>query len=141
MVVARPMTGPAHWDVIEGQGALFHPAYAGVTLGLLHGSQPDALVLCHDPTRASIDGYADFPIPSLAAAMSQYLAAARDSPIETRFVGISLNTSALDAPRRRQAMASLGEEFGLPVVDPMMDGAHAIARVLCGAISARGSTR
>ena len=125
-----PANDPAHWDVIEGQGALFHPAYAGVTLGLIHGSQPDALVLCHDPTRASIDGYADFPIPSLGAAMSQYLAAARLTNPEARFVGISLNTSALDAPRRHQAMAALGEEFGLPVVDPMVDGAHAIARVL-----------
>ena len=135
-----PANDPAHWDVIEGQGALFHPAYAGVTLGLIHGSQPDALVLCHDPTRASIDGYADFPIPSLATAMSQYLAAARLTNPEARFVGISLNTSALDAPRRQQAMASLREEFGLPVVDPMVDGAHAIARVLAAQFPP-GSTR
>lgn len=135
-----PANDPSHWDVIEGQGALFHPAYAGVTLGLIHGSQPDALVLCHDPARETIDGYADFPIPSLAAAMSQYLTAARLTNPEARFVGISLNTSALDEPRRREAMASLADEFGLPVVDPMVDGAHAIARVLAAQF-APGSTR
>src|SRR5262249_56993932 len=48
---------PDHWDVIEGQGSLYHPAYAAVTLGLLHGSQPDAIVLCHDTARTPIDEY------------------------------------------------------------------------------------
>ncbi len=57
-----PDNAPDHWDVIEGQGALFHPAYAGVTLGLLHGSQPDALVLCHDPSRTTIEDYPHMPV-------------------------------------------------------------------------------
>jgi hypothetical protein len=60
-----PDNAADHWDVIEGQGSLFHPAYAAVTLGLLHGSQPDAIVLCHDPARRTIDEYPDFPIPDL----------------------------------------------------------------------------
>jgi uncharacterized NAD-dependent epimerase/dehydratase family protein len=129
-----PANDPVHWDVIEGQGALFHPAYAGVTLGLIHGSQPDALVLCHDPSRRSIDGYPDHPIPSLESAVSQYLTAARVTNPNARFVGISLNTSSLDGESRRKLMASIRADFGLPVVDPILDGAGAIAEVLVAEI-------
>ena len=125
-----PANDPAHWDVIEGQGALFHPAYAGVTLGLIHGSQPDALVLCHDPTRTTIDGYPDFPLPSLGEAMRQYLTAARVTNSGARFVGISMNTSGLNAGQRRDSLAAVEREFGLPVVDPMVGGAGAIAQAL-----------
>ena len=125
-----PANDAAHWDVIEGQGALFHPAYAGVTLGLIHGSQPDALVLCHDPSRRTIDGYPDYPLPSLAAAMSQYLTAARLTNPGARFIGISLNTSTLGEGERRTAIAAVREEFALPVVDPILDGAGAIAQAL-----------
>jgi uncharacterized NAD-dependent epimerase/dehydratase family protein len=125
-----PANDPAHWDVIEGQGALFHPAYAGVTLGLIHGSQPDALVLCHDPARRTLDGYPDHPIPDLASAMNQYVCAARVTNSGARFVGISLNTAALSAQQRRAASTALASEFGLPVVDPMIDGAGALAEAL-----------
>jgi uncharacterized NAD-dependent epimerase/dehydratase family protein len=125
-----PANHPAHWDVIEGQGALFHPAYAGVTLGLIHGSQPDALVLCHDPSRRCIDGYPDHPIPSLESAMSQYLTAAKVTNPTARFVGISLNTSGLDRESRRKVMASVADDFALPVIDPILDGAGAIAEAL-----------
>jgi uncharacterized NAD-dependent epimerase/dehydratase family protein len=125
-----PANDPAHWDVIEGQGALFHPAYAGVTLGLIHGSQPDALVLCHDPSRRHIEGYPQHPIPSLQSAMGQYLTAARVTNPEARFVGLSLNTSMLDDVARRRLIADLNAEFALPVIDPMRDGAGAIAEVV-----------
>jgi len=134
-----PANDPMHWDVIEGQGALFHPAYAGVTLGLVHGSQPDALVLCHDPTRTTIEGYPDFPIPPLTEAMRQYLTAARVTNRGARFVGISLNTSGLDADKRRTTVAAIQEEFGLPVVDPMLDGAAAIAQALIAQFPQGGS--
>ena len=53
--VVSPANAEDHWDIIEGQGSLFNPSYAGVSLGLLHGSQPDAIVGCHDPTRDVID--------------------------------------------------------------------------------------
>jgi len=70
-----PANSPDHWDIIEGQGSLFHPAYAGVTLGLLHGSQPDALVLCHDPTRKAINGFPHIPIVAPKEALAPYLSA------------------------------------------------------------------
>src|SRR3546814_16905640 len=72
-----PDAAADHWDVVEGQGSLFHPAYAGVTLGLVHGSQPDAMVLCHDPHRTHIVALPDFPTPPLKVAIEQYLQAAR----------------------------------------------------------------
>jgi D-glutamate N-acetyltransferase len=125
-----PANDPEHWDVIEGQGALFHPAYAGVTLGLVHGSQPDALVLCHDPARRTIDGFPDYPLPSLEAAMSQYLTAARLTNPDARFVGISLNTSALGVERRGEVMARARGDFAVPVIDPIIDGAGTIAQAL-----------
>ena len=125
-----PNNEPDHWDVIEGQGALFHPAYAGVTLGLVHGSQPDALVLCHDPTRTTIEEYPHCPLPTLEAAMAQYLTAARVTNGAARFVGISLNTSMLDPNRRSQLMSDLESQFGLPVIDPIRDGAARIADLL-----------
>jgi uncharacterized NAD-dependent epimerase/dehydratase family protein len=76
-----------HWDVIEGQGALNHPAYAGVTLGLIHGSQPDALVLCHDPSRRAIRAFEHIAIPPLEDVMQIYLQAARLTNPQARFVG------------------------------------------------------
>ena len=90
-----PDNAPDHWDVIEGQGSLFHPAYAGVTLGLLHGSQPDAIVLCHDPSRRTIDEYPDFPIPDLQVAIDDYLRAGRLTNPAIRCVGLSINSSSL----------------------------------------------
>src|SRR5690606_32825748 len=60
-----PDADPRHWDVIEGQGSLFHPAYAGVSLGLLHGSQPDVFVVCHEHDRARMLGYPDYAVPGI----------------------------------------------------------------------------
>ena len=125
-----PANAADHWDVVEGQGALFHPAYAGVTLGLIHGTQPDALVLCHDPLRATIDDYSHCPLPTLAEAMRQYLTAAHVTNAAARFVGISLDTSRLDAARRDALRRDWEAEFGLPVIDPVRDGAMRIVDVL-----------
>lgn len=135
-----PNNQPDHWDVIEGQGALFHPAYAGVTMGLVHGSQPDALVLCHDPMRTTIDEYPHCPLPTLKSAMDQYLCAARVTNGAARFVGISLNTSRLDDDHRKAVVADLEQQFGLPVIDPIREGAARIAAVLTRDFP-RGSTR
>jgi uncharacterized NAD-dependent epimerase/dehydratase family protein len=117
-----PANAPDHWDIVEGQGSLFHPAYAGVTLGLVHGTQPDALVLCHDPLRATIEDYPHCALPGIAEAMRQYLTAARVTNPAARFVGISLDTSRLDAARREQVCRALQDEHRLPVIDPLRDG-------------------
>ncbi|MDH4110263.1 MAG: DUF1611 domain-containing protein [Gammaproteobacteria bacterium] len=125
-----PDNDAGHWDVIEGQGSLFHPAYAAVTLGLIHGSQPDALVLCHEHGRTQIDEYPGYPIPPLAECIDTYLRAARLTNPDVRFVGVSLNTAALTPAARADALAAVTAETGLPCVDPMAGGLAAIVERL-----------
>jgi uncharacterized NAD-dependent epimerase/dehydratase family protein len=121
-----PANTPDHWDVIEGQGSLFHPGYSGVSLGLLHGSQPDALILCHDATRKAVSGWEHYPLPSIDDAIEQHLIMARRTNPEVRFVGISINTSKLPADKRQDYLNQLSRQTGLPCVDCMIDGCGAI---------------
>ncbi|MEC5321020.1 N-acetyltransferase DgcN [Brenneria populi subsp. brevivirga] len=116
-----PANDENHWDVIEGQGSLFHPSFAGVTIGIIHGAQPDALVLCHEPTRKTMRGV-DYPIPDIADCMALNLSAAHLTNPNARFVGISVNTAALSEAEALQLMADLEKKFGLPVVDPFRQG-------------------
>jgi uncharacterized NAD-dependent epimerase/dehydratase family protein len=125
-----PDNAADHWDVIEGQGALFHPAYAGVTLGLLHGSQPDALVLCHDPSRTTIEDYPHIPLPSLPEAIRRYVEAAQLTNPAVRCVGVAVNSSTLDDSAWAHYRQAVAGELGLPVCDPMRGGVDAIARSL-----------
>jgi uncharacterized NAD-dependent epimerase/dehydratase family protein len=128
--VLSPDNAPDHWDVIEGQGSLFHPAYAGVTLGLLHGSQPDALVLCHDPLRLELDGYPGFAISPLDEAIRRYVEAGRLTNPRIRCAGLSINSSRLDQAQWAAYARTVAAELGLPVADPMRGGVDAIAREL-----------
>ena len=121
-----PANDPDHWDVVEGQGSLFHPGYAAVTLGLVHGSQPDAMVLCHTAGLSEIDGWPGFSVPPLDECMEAYLAAARLTNRGTRFVGISINSSGLEPNERRACLDRLASTHGLPCVDPLVDGTAAI---------------
>jgi uncharacterized NAD-dependent epimerase/dehydratase family protein len=125
-----PDAHPGHWDVIEGQGSLFHPSYAAVTLGLVHGSQPDAMVLCHDPRRTSVDGLPDFPLPSLAVAVRRYEEAARLTNPQARVVALSLNTGGMSANEAEAAIAAAAVETGLPATDPIRCGAGGLADAL-----------
>jgi uncharacterized NAD-dependent epimerase/dehydratase family protein len=125
-----PDNAADHWDVIEGQGSLFHPAYAGVTLGLLHGSQPDAIVLCHDPSRRTIDEYPDFPIPDLQVAIDDYLRAGRLTNRAVRCVGLSINSSSLSDADCATYFQRLRLELGLPVCDPVRTGVDVLADAL-----------
>jgi uncharacterized NAD-dependent epimerase/dehydratase family protein len=125
-----PDNAADHWDVIEGQGSLFHPAYAGVTLGLLHGSQPDAIVLCHDPLRRTIDEYPDFPIPDLRVVVDDYLRAGRLTNRAVRCVGLSINSSSLSDADCAEYFRRMTQELGLPVCDPVRTGVDALADAL-----------
>jgi uncharacterized NAD-dependent epimerase/dehydratase family protein len=125
-----PDNDPHHWDVIEGQGSLFHPAYAAVTLGLLHGSQPDLLVLCHDPLRRSIDDFPDYPLPTVTDSIDRYTEAARLTNPDVRFAGISLNTAHCTPSERRSLMTRTEEETGLPCFDPLEDGVERLVETV-----------
>jgi uncharacterized NAD-dependent epimerase/dehydratase family protein len=125
-----PDAAPDHWDIVEGQGSLFHPAYAGVSLGLLHGSQPDALVMCHDPARQTINGFPHMPVLSPEKAMPLYLETARLTNPNPRFVGISLNTSALNDKEAAAVIERTARSTGLVCFDPIRTGVAALIPVL-----------
>src|SRR5215472_3121993 len=120
--VLSPDAPPEHWDVIEGQGSLFHPAYAAVSLGLLHGSQPDVFVVCHEPGRERVLGHEEYPLPSLAETIDLTLRLGRRTNPAVRCGGISLNTTALDAHAAREQLAEVSLQSGLPAADPIRKG-------------------
>lgn len=115
------------WDLIEGQGSLFHPAFAGVSLGLLHGAQPDALVLCHEAGRVRIRHTAGHIVPDLGVLCERNLEAARLTNPDVVAVGMALNTSALSPDAARRACAEAEEALGLPCQDPVSMG---VARIV-----------
>jgi uncharacterized NAD-dependent epimerase/dehydratase family protein len=119
-----PDAPATHWDVIEGQGSLFHPSYAAVSLGLLHGSQPDVIVLCHEPGREFVMGHSDYALPSLEEAIDLNLRLGRRTNPAVRCAGISLNTSRLHADAAKELFASESRRLGLPVADPIRGGAE-----------------
>ena len=120
--VLSPAAAPDHWDVIEGQGSLFHPSYAAVSLGLLHGSQPDVFVVCHEPGRKHLVGHPDFALPSLAETIDLTLRLGRRTNPAIRCAGISLNTSGLDAAAAHELLARESMQLGLPAADPIRKG-------------------
>lgn len=117
-----PANDPGHWDVIEGQGSLFHPSYAGVTVGLLHGSQPDKMVLCHNASRDHMEDMPNFPIVDFDVCMEGYLAIAHLTNKAAEFVGICINTSALTEAEALDYMQTVEKKFGLPCCDPVRTG-------------------
>lgn len=125
-----PANEPDHWDVVEGQGSLFHPAFSGVTLGLIHGAQPDALVLCHEPTRTHMRGLRHRPLPGLRECIEGNLWAARLVNPEVRFVGASIDTHNLPEAERRRYLAQLEAELGMPAVDPIFTGVDRLVDAL-----------
>lgn len=125
------------WDLIEGQGSLFHPSFAGVSLGLLHGAQPEALVLCDEPGRAHMRGIPGRMTPGLAETLERNLEAARLTSPNVRAVGVCLNTSKLERNEALRLCAQTEDELGLPCTDPIAFGVESIIdRLLCAEPSA-----
>ena len=125
-----PDAAPQHWDVIEGQGSLFHPSYSGVTLALIHGGQPDALVLCHEPTRTHMRGLPDYALPGLEELRELSLTMARRVNPDCRVTGVAVNTAALDEAAARRCLDEIETRLALPTVDPFRHGADRLAAAL-----------
>lgn len=119
-----------HWDLIEGQGSLFHVSYSGVTMALVHGGQPDALVLCHEPTRTHMRGLPEFDLPSLEALRDTALPLAQWANPDCKIVGISVNTQHMSEDEANAYLAEVEEKMGLPTVDPFRHGADRLADAL-----------
>jgi len=129
--VLSPDNEDDHWDVIEGQGSLLNPSYAGVSLGLLHGSQPDAIVLCHDVERVETEGLVgDYPTPELDEVIDEALRMARRTNAKCFCAGVSVNTSTMSYFDRDNYLSKLQSELGLPCVDPLATGMSPIANFL-----------
>lgn len=117
-----PDAAKEHWDVIEGQGSLFHPSYAPVSLALLHGSQPDLFVVCHQPGRVSILGHPSYAVPTIGAVIDATVTMGRLTNPAIRCAGVSLNTGGMDQAAAAAALRAAERETGLPAADPLRGG-------------------
>jgi uncharacterized NAD-dependent epimerase/dehydratase family protein len=125
-----PDNDPDHWDVIEGQGSIFHPGYLQVTVGLLVGSQPDAFVVCHDPQRQTVSGWPSFPLPQITEVIDRTVQTGKLTNPNIRCVGVALNTSKIAADDRQRVLAHYARQAGLPCVDPLIDGVAPIVDLM-----------
>ncbi len=119
-----------HWDLIEGQGSLFHPSYAGVSLGLLHGAQADALIMCHEPGRSHMRGIPHQQLPSLEDCIALNESCARLTNPGAKVVGFAFNTSKMSDAEAEACLKETSDKFGMPAVDPVRTGVAAIVDVL-----------
>ncbi len=120
-----PEAAPEHWDLVEGQGSLFHPSFSGVTLGLLHGAQPDAFVVCHEPTRTNMRGV-KHPLPSIAEVIELTINCGKLTNPGIRPVGIAVNTQALSEADAKAYLERVAAEHELPATDPIRFGVSRI---------------
>jgi D-glutamate N-acetyltransferase len=118
---------------VEGQGSLSHPAYSGVTLGLMHGSAPHAYVLCHVAGATEIEGYPGYPLPSLREVVELHERASL--PLRpARVAAIALNTRDLGEDEARSAARAVQEETGLPTDDPVRFGSSKVLDAVLGVL-------
>jgi len=125
-----PDNEPDHWDIIEGQGSLFHASYSGVTMALIHGGQPDALILAHEPTREHMRGLPDYSLPSLEQLRDVALTMARVVNPDCYVAGVSVNTAKLSETEAEAYLAELEAKLNLPCVDPYRQGAGRLVEAL-----------
>lgn len=123
------------WDVIEGQGSLLHPSFAGVSLGLLHGAQPEAIVLCHDPARKEMRGLPGRPMPDLAECLAVNLQLGRLTSPQIYAAGVCLNTVTMEDGPANALCRQVEDRLGLPTTDPHRFGVEPILSQLCSAAS------
>ena len=119
-----------HWDLIEGQGSLFHVSYSGVTMALIHGGQPDALILCHEPTRKHMRGLPEYSLPSLKDLNETALHLAKVANPNCKVVGVSVNTQNIEKEEAKTYLMSLEKELELPTTDPFRFGADNLVDAL-----------
>lgn len=124
--IIAPANDEDHWDLIEGQGSLFHPSFSGVTMALIHGSQPDALVLCHEPTRQHMRGLPNQPLPDIAICLNSNVEAAQLTNPQAKMVGIAINTKLMSPEAANAYLKEVADEHNLPCVDPVRTGVSAI---------------
>jgi uncharacterized NAD-dependent epimerase/dehydratase family protein len=124
-----PTAAANHWDIIEGQGSLYHPSYAGVSLGLLHGSQPDVFVVCHEPTRQTMSGIS-YSVPEIEEVIDLTVRLGRRTNPQIRCAGVALNTARLDEPAARDLVAATERRIGLPCTDPIRFGVQTMVEAL-----------
>ena len=123
---------------VEGQGSLSHPAYSGVTLGLIHGSAPHVFVLCHKAGATEIEGYPGHLLPSLPELIELHERIAL--PLRpARVACVALNTEGLDDEAARDSIAAVAEETGLPTDDPVRFGARLLLDAVLAAFEAQAS--
>jgi uncharacterized NAD-dependent epimerase/dehydratase family protein len=120
-----PAAARGHWQIVEGQGSLFHPSFAGVSTGLLHGAQPDVFVVCHEPTRRNMRGVAH-PLPTIAEVIDMTLRVGKLTNPDIRPIGIAINTAGLEEAVARECLRQAEAEHGLPAVDPIRTGVASI---------------
>ena len=120
-----PEAAAEHWDVVEGQGSLFHPSFAGVSAGLLHGTQPDAFVVCHEPTRTSMRNVSA-PIPPIADVVDLTVRMGSMVNPAIRCAGIAINTHLLSEAEARELIAETASRFSVPATDPLRFGVDGI---------------
>lgn len=125
-----PANDADHWDIVEGQGSLFHPSYAGVSTGLLHGAQPQWLLMCHEMGRPHMRHLPHQPMVSLEECVEANMRVAKVTSDSVRLAGFAINTSNYSEQEARDYLASISAQFGVPATDPVRFGISEIALLL-----------